>query len=305
MPTLRQLSYLTALADERHFRRAAERVHVTQPTLSVQLAVLEKTLGVKLVDRSGKSVALTPIGREVADRARRILEEVRGIRALAASAQHGLAGTVRLGVPPTLGPYLLPHVVPALHRRFPELKLHVREGMPRDLLARLQEGAFDFLLSPLPAGAGVEVAPLFSEPLMVAAAPDHPLAAKENVVRKDLQGENLLALEPGHHLHEQVRSLCDAFGATLLSDYEGTSLDTLRQMAGMGVGLAVLPALYVHSEIAGRGEVAVLNLTDKSLHRSIGMIWPARAHGRPQFQEIAALIREIAGERFKDLTIQG
>ncbi len=304
MPTLRQLSYLTALADERHFRRAAERVHVTQPTLSVQLGVLEKTLGTPLVDRRGKSVSLTPIGREVAERARRVLEEVRGIRALADSARDGLAGTLRLGVPPTLGPYLLPHVVPALHRRFPDLKLHVREGMPRNLLVQLQEGAFDLLLSPLPVGSGVEVTPLFVEPLMVVAAPDHPLAARAHVVRKDLNGQNLLALEPGHHLHDQVRALCDAFGATLLRDYEGTSLDTLRLMAGMGVGLAVLPALYVHSEIAGRGEVAVLNLTDRSLHRTIGMIWPDGAHGGPRFREIAALIREIAGERFPDLAIQ-
>ncbi len=304
MPTLRQLSYLTALADERHFRRAAERVHVTQPTLSVQLNVLEKTLGVRLVDRRGKSVSLTPIGREVAERARRIQEEVRGIRSLAASAQHGLAGTVRLGVPPTLGPYLLPYVVPALHKRFPDLKLHVREGMPRTLLARLHEDAFDFLLSPLPVGGGVVVKPLFTEPLAVAAAPDHPLARKKRVATTDLQGEHLLALEPGHHLHEQVRDLCEAFGATLLRDYEGTSLDTLRQMAGMGVGLAVLPALYVHSEIAGRGEVAVLKLADESLNRNIGMVWPAGAHGGPQFEDIAALIRDIVGQRFPDLTIR-
>ncbi len=305
MPTLRQLSYLTAIAEERHFRRAAERVHVTQPTLSVQLAALEKSLGVRLVDRRGRSVSLTPVGREIAERARRIQEEVRGIRSLAASAQQGLAGTIRLGVPPTLGPYLLPHVVPALHRRFPDLKLHVREGMPRQLLARLQEDAFDLLLSPLPAGGGVEVAPLFTEPLMVAAAPDHPLASKRRVATTDLKGEHLLALEAGHHLHEQVRALSDAFGATVLRDYEGTSLDTLRQMAGMGVGLAVLPALYVHSEIAGRGEVALLRLSDKSLTRSIGMIWPAGAHGRPRFLEIAALIRDIIGERFEDLTVDG
>lgn len=303
MPSLRQLTYLTALADERHFRRAAERVNVTQPTLSIQLGALEKTLGVRLVDRDRSSVALTPIGREVTERARRILDEVRGIVALTAGAQHGLAGTIRLGVPPTLGPYLLPHIVPELHRRFPDLKLHVREGMPRDLLARLAEGGFDLLLSPLPAGGGVEVAPLFREPLLVAAAPDHPLAAKTRLARQDLRGEKVLELEPGHHLHEHVRALCDAFEATPLRDYEGTSLDTLRQMVGMGVGIAFLPALYVRSEIADRGEVAILNLTDKTLHRSIGMVWHARSHGQAEFHRIAELIRSILGERFPEVTI--
>lgn len=303
MPSLRQLTYLTALADERHFRRAAERVNVTQPTLSIQLGALEKTLGVRLVDRDRSSVALTPIGREVTERARRILGEVRGIVALTAGARHGLAGTIRLGVPPTLGPYLLPHIVPELHRRFPDLKLHVREGMPRDLLARLAEGGFDLLLSPLPAVGSVEVAPLFREPLLVAAAPDHPLAAKTRVARQELRGEKVLELEPGHHLHEHVRALCDAFGATPLRDYEGTSLDTLRQMVGMGVGIAFLPALYVRSEIADRGEVAILNLTDKTLHRSIGMVWHARSHGQAEFLRIADLIRSILGERFTELAI--
>ena len=304
MPTLRQFSYLVALADELHFRRAAEKVHVTQPTLSAQLQQLEKRLGAGLIERGGAGVMLTPLGREVAVRARRVLGEVEEIRALAAASQHGFTGTIRLGVPPTLGAYLLPHIVPRLHAAYPQLKLYVREGRPADLHARLVAGEFDLVVSPLPIAQGdLEVAQLFREPLRVVCAPDHPLAAIERPSRADLAGQSVLAIERGHHLHEQVAHLCEDFGACLLRDYEGTSLDTLRLMVGMGVGISFLPALYIRSEIGERGEIAVLDLDLPGLYRQVGLVWRSSSVHAALFEDIAALVRMVAGESLPEVTI--
>jgi len=182
MPSIRQLQYLVTLSEELHFRRAAERVNVTQPTLSMQIQQLEKRLKVPLVERGSGSVTLTPLGREVAERARRVLAEVNDIVDLATSSQHGLHGTVRLGVAPTLGPYLLPHIVPELHASHPDLRLYVREDKPGELQAQLQSGTFDLIISPLPINqADLEVERMFREPLLIVAAHDHPLARKKKI----------------------------------------------------------------------------------------------------------------------------
>lgn len=304
MPTFRQLTYLVALADELHFRRAAERVNVTQPTLSAQLQALERRMKVRLVERGSNRVTLTPIGREIADRARTVLADVQDMVDLAAASQHGLHGTIRLGVPPTLGPYLLPHIVPALHEAYPDLKLYVKEGKPVDLQTQLLAGGYDIVISPLPiTHTDFEVERVFREPLLIVSAHDHAIASKEKISRSDLAGENVLAIEQGHHLHDQVRAICEEFGATLLRDYEGTSLDTLRHMAGMGVGLAFLPALYVRSEIGSRGEVAVRKLSAPSLHRLIGLTWRKRSVHARQFSAIAELVRALASDRLPEVSV--
>ncbi|MGI9365996.1 MAG: LysR substrate-binding domain-containing protein [Rhizobiaceae bacterium] len=304
MTTLRQLSYLVALSRELHFRRAAESVNVTQPTLSAQLQELERRLKAPLVERGTSRVMLTPLGREVAERARRVLADVQDIVDLAASSQHGFEGTIRLGVPPTLGPYLLPHMVPKLHEAHPNLKLYVQEGKPQELQRDLQAGSFDLVITPLPVNhTDLEVDRLFREPLKIALAPDHRLAAKDRIERADLAGEKVLAIERGHHLHDQVSQLCDDFDAVLLRDYEGTSLDTLRLMAGMGVGLTFLPALYVRSEIGKRGELKVLGLNDSNLYRQIGLTWRRRSVHAPLFKDIAELVRTTAEEKLPELTV--
>ena len=303
MPTLRQFSYLVALEEELHFRRAAEKVHVTQPPLSAQLQQLEKRLGAGLIERGGAQVMFTPLGREVAARARLILSEVEEIKTLAASSQHGFTGTVRIGVPPTLGPYLLPHIVPDLHAAYPQLKLYVRANKPAELQSRLLSGEYDLIVSPLPISQGdITVERLFRESLQVVAAPDHPLVGRRGLTRSDLQDEAVLAIEPGHHLHEQVRHICDDFGARLLRDYEGTSLDTLRLMVGMGVGIAFLPSLYVRSEIGKRGEVAVLDI-NANVYRQVGIAWRNRSVHTQLFTDISALIRKIAGERLPEVSV--
>ena len=304
MPTLQQLRYLVAVADTLHFRRAAEATHVTQPTLSGQLRELEAKLGVQLVERSRSRVVLTPIGAEIAARGRTVLRDVQDIVQLAKHGQSLLGGTIRLGVLQSLGPYLLPHILPELHQSYPDLKLYVREGMPGSLLDSLETGNQDLLLFPLPVNsADLETARLFREPLTAVVASDHPLAARESVQRADLEGETVLALERGHRLHDQVRDLCDQYGAELSLDYEGTSLDTLRHMVAMGMGLSFLPALYVRAEVANDRAVVARPLKPNAPFRMVGMVWRRHSARQDEFFALAGLIRGILRGRAPEVTV--
>ena len=304
MPSLRQLEYLVALSQELHFRRAAERMNVTQPTLSVQLQHLEKDLGVALIERSHSGVMLTPLGREVAARAMKVLRGVQDIQDLAHISANGFEGTIRLGVPPTLGPYLLPHIVPRLHAEYPSMNLYVREEKPVSLAEQLLSGKHDLAIVPMPiTRSDLVIEKMFDEPLRLVCAPDHHLASKKVVTKTDLKSERVLAMESGHHLHDQVTRLCDVFGATLLRDYEGTSLDTLRLMVGMGVGIAFLPALYIRSEIGPRDEIAVLDLNISNIRRSIALAWRQSSVHASLFNDIARLIRTIAKQDLPELIV--
>lgn len=294
MVTLQQLRYLVALADARHFRRAAEECHVTQPTLSMQLRELETRLGVTLAERTRGHVVLTPVGREIATRARGVLREIAEIVELGRQGRVPLSGTIRVGVVQSLGSYLLPLLVPDLRDRHPTLRLYLREGLPRVLLAQLSEGALDLLVFPLPvSGRETETARLFREPLLLVAPRDHPLAARTTVAAPDLKGETIMALEPGHQLYNQVRELCAAIGAELSHDFEGTSLDTLRQMVAMGMGLSLLPALYVRSEVARETLVTARPLEGPAPARVIGMVWRKGSVRGGEYADLAATIRRI------------
>lgn len=274
MPTLRQLEYLVAVADARHFGKAAAAVHVSQPTLSQQLRALEARLGVTLVERGESPIQLTPIGREIAERARRVLIGVEDLRGLARRSVSGMAGTIRFGVTPTLGPYLMPGVVARLHREHPDLRLYMREGIPDDQIAELRRGALDMVVAPLPvAGTDLTIEPLFREPLYILAAPDHPLCSKALLSKVDLAGAGLLSLDPRHHFHRQAEDICEELRAELLRDYAGTSLDSLRQMAGSGIGLTILPELYLRSEVGGEDMVRRLEIADWNATRSIAAVW--------------------------------
>ncbi|MGI9402856.1 MAG: hydrogen peroxide-inducible genes activator [Rhizobiaceae bacterium] len=302
MPSLRQFEYLVALSQELHFRRAAEKMNVTQPTLSVQLQHLEKDLGAALIERGHSGVMLTPLGREIAARAMEVLRGVRDIQDLAHISANGFEGTIRLGVPPTLGPYLLPHIVPKLHAEYPSMNLYVREEKPVLLAQQLLSGKHDLAIVPMPINSSdLVVQKLFEEPLRLVCAPDHQLASKKVVTKNDLKSERVLAMESGHHLHDQVVRLCDVFGASLLRDYEGTSLDTLRLMVGMGVGIAFLPALYIRSEIGTRDEITVLDFNISNIRRSIALAWRQSSVHSSLFNEIAELIRSIAKEDLPEL----
>jgi LysR family hydrogen peroxide-inducible transcriptional activator len=304
MPSLQQLRYLALLDETLHFRRAAERAHVTQPTLSAQLSALEEKLGLRLVERSRARVVMTPEGREIAARARRVLREVDDIVEIAQRARHPLGGTIRVGVVQSLGSYFLPLVIPDLHATYPDLRLYVREGRADDLRARLEDGGLDLLFFPLPAaGADLITARLFREPLLAVAATDHPIAALERVPRERLRGETILSLEPGHRLHDQLRQICAETGAQISLDYGGTSLDTIRQMVGMGLGLSLLPALYVRSEVQPNRLVRARPLAGPQPYRTIGMVWRGQAARGPEYVELAVTLRRILRQTAPEVTV--
>ena len=295
MPTLRQLEYLVAVADLKNFGRAAQACNVSQPTLSQQLRSLEDRLGVALVERGASGAELTPIGREITARARRLVVEVKDIRDLAQRSGERLAGILRLGVTPTLGPYLMPPIIARLHREQPDLRLHIRDGIPEDQAQELSRGELDMLLGPLPIeGSDLEVEPLFRERLFLVAASDHPLTTQKNLRTEHLSGAKVLSLDRRHHLHRQVKSICADHGMELLRDYEGTSLDSVHQMAASGVGLAVLPELYVQSDVVGREGVVVLQPDGWEFTRSIAAAWRSGAAYGDAYRTIAERLRAEA-----------
>jgi LysR family hydrogen peroxide-inducible transcriptional activator len=298
MTTLRQLTYLVAIADERHFGRAAKRVNVAQPTLSAQFAELERKLGTRLVERGRSGVSVTPLGREIVSRARKVLADVQEINDLAASEFSAFTGRLKLGVPPTLGPYLLPHVVPEMHRLYPRLKLYVQEAPPWRILDALASGDLDMVLTPTPVkNRALEVQPLFREKLHIVCAPDHRFASLESVSVDDLRGEKVLALESGHHLHDQVHNLCNSYGAEILYDFEGTSLDTLRHMVGMDVGISFFPELYILSEIRSDRELKVLELDEAQLSRKLTIVWRNNSNARHLGSQLQQLIKDAFDAR--------
>lgn len=304
MPSLQQLRYLVAVADTLHFRRAAESVNVTQPTLSAQLRELELRLGVQLVERTRARVVMTPVGTEIAGRARRVLREVADMREIARGAQQPLSGTIRVGVVQSLGSYLLPHLIPDLHEGFPDLRLYVREGLADVLIQRLEEGTIDFLFYPLPLNRSELVTvPLFLEPLLVVLPHEHRLATAHEIRRDDLRGETILTLEPGHRLYEQVRALAEDYEAVVSHDYEGTSLDTLRQMVAMGLGLSLLPALYVRSEVARESLVVARPVAGEQPSRTIGMIWRRGSARDAEFRDLSQIVAGILTGRVPEVTV--
>ena len=295
MPTLRQFQYLVAIADHRHFGRAAQAAGASQPTLSHQLRALEARLGVTLVERRTHAAELSPVGREIAERARQVLVKVKDIRDLAERASDSLAGTLRFGVSPTLGPYLMPPVIAALHRERPDLRFYMREGIPDLQAMELVKGAIDMLLGPLPIeGENLTIEPLFREPLILISSPDHPLAGRKKINKADLYDAPVLSLDRRHHLHRDVAEQCRLHGMNLLQDYEGTSLDSVRQMAASGLGLGILPALYIRSELTRGNDVAVLDVEGWNASRSIAIAWRSGAGFADEYHGLAQRIADEA-----------
>ena len=303
--TLRQMRYLIALEETQHFREGAESCGISQPSLSVQIKTMEDTLGLILVERGRGPVRLTLAGREVARRAREILDTVQGILDLSVTLKSGLGGTIRLGTSATLGPYLMPHVISDLRASHPDLRLYIREAAPRDLLRELHDGVHDLILTQLPvSGATLSHARLFREPLAVALPAEHPLAARDTLDNDDLSDKTILSLSPAYALYDMISALCVETGAHLSREYEGTSLDALRQMVAMNMGLTFLPALYVESEIQGRArDVVTRPFRGRRFARSIGLVWRASSGAAPAFERLAAAIRDTA-RRFPQLVIE-
>jgi LysR family hydrogen peroxide-inducible transcriptional activator len=293
MISFKQLRALIAVSDELHFRRAADRIHVSQPALSAQIKDLEIRLGVQLLERNRSRVLLTPVGKDVVERARAILRDVEELIEFAGRTQRKFTGTIRIGSLPTVGPYLLPPIIPEIHDRYPALKLYIRDGLQDPLLAGLDTGQFDALIVPVPvADLAFHVETLFQEPFEVAMAHDHPLGNRRVLEHGDLRDQDVLVLEPGHRLREQVVKICEQSQANVLSAYEGTSLDAIRQMVAADMGIAFLPSLYVRSEVRPGGGVVVRPIRKRVPSRTIGMIWRQNTARHEELLEIADVIRD-------------
>jgi len=292
---LKDLRYLVAVADQRHFGRAAARCFVSQPTLSAQLKKLEQDLGVQLIERAPNNVSLTPAGEEIVARARRILEASDEVVALARSHRDPLAGRLRLALLPTIGPYLLPRVAPAIRRGLPRLQLRLYEYQTAPMLEKLHAGELDVGILALPVELdGLESRELYREAFLVALPERHRLAAHETLRVADLKGEPLLLLEDGHCLRDQALEVCSRAGVREQQDFRATSLETLRQMVAAGAGVTLLP------ELAGRGAyrsargVVLRPFARPAPLRHVGAVWRKSTARRAAIDALCTLIAEHA-----------
>jgi len=291
---LRDLEYLVALAETRHFGRAAERCHVSQPTLSAQLRKLEEFLGVALVERRPRRVALTPAGEAVVERARRMLQDAEDIRGLARASQDPLSGPLKVGLIPTLGPYLLPRVATKIARALPKLSLLLHEYQTAPLVERTLDGELDLAILALPAETrGLVTRELFSEAFLVAMPERHRLAARKQVRTADLEGEKLLLLEEGHCLRDQALEVC-AHSGTEEQAFRATSLETLRQMVASGLGLTLLPELSAAGPFASARGLAVRPFAPPTPHRVIGAAWRRSTSRGEAIAQVCEIIAKAA-----------
>ena len=297
---LRDLQYLVALAEQRHFGRAAEACFVSQPTLSMQIRKLEDELGAALFERAPRKVMLTPAGHEVLERARRILSEVEQMKEAARRSKDPEAGSLRLGVFPTLGPYLLPHVVPQLRERFPQLQLLLVEEKSDVLLERLREGRLDAALLALPVqDEQLHAQFLFEEPFVLAAPAQHPLAREASLSVDALNDETLLLLEDGHCLRDQALDVCRRSGAQEKAGFRATSLETLRQMVAAGAGVTLLPALAVHASVAQPRNIRLVPFRAPPPSRRIALVWRKSSAMDGFLRTLADAIGSLAGAQLQ------
>ncbi|MFN0007933.1 MAG: LysR substrate-binding domain-containing protein [Planctomycetota bacterium] len=301
--TLTELRYAIAVADHRHFGRAAAACFVTQPTLSTQVQKLERSLGVKLFERSNRRVDLTGEGEEIVREARAVLAAAERILEVARSKNEPGTGTWRLGVIPTLAPYLLPWLVPRLREAFPKLRLVFREMKTSDVLAEIAARKIDCGMLALPVeGTNLTVEPIFDEPFHVIVPAAHALAGRKSVHESDLLGERVLLLDEGHCLREQALSICARAGAvdgTEAGDFRATSLPTLRRMVGSGMGITLLPALALRETLEG---TAALPFAGSPPFRRMAMVWRASHPRARDCAEIAAVLRKNLPEEVRPVS---
>ena len=294
---LRDLKYLLALADHKHFGRAAAASFVSQPTLSTQIRKLEEELGVSLVERAPRRVMLTPIGRDIAERARRVIAEVDQMAEVARRSQDPEAGTVRLGLFPTLAPYLLPHVLPNLRKRFPRLELLLVEEKTDQILARLRDGRLDAGILALPLHDDqLHIEPLFDEPFLLAVPRGHAMAGQDSLELGQLDDQHLLLLEEGHCLRDQALDVCRMSGADERDGFRATSLETLRQMVASGVGITLLPVLAVQPPVPVSPDIALLPFRGQPPHRQIAMVWRKSSAMDAFLRQLAEAFRQVPVE---------
>jgi LysR family transcriptional regulator, hydrogen peroxide-inducible genes activator len=296
LPSLQQLRFLAALAEERHFGRAAGACAVTQSTLSAGIKELEERLGVSLVERTRRHVMLTPLGEEIVARGRRLLRDAEDLAEAAQAGREPLAGPLRLGVIPTIGAYFIPAAVRALARQFPKLKLYLREEQTASLLAKLEEGQLDAVLIALPYAVGEFETMVLGQDRLVLALPEgHKLAREKRVDPAALAGEGLLLMEDGHCLRSHAIEACRLAGPDRNEVFQGTSLRTLLQMTAGGVGITLMPEMAVKAEITRGSGLAARPLKGDPT-RSIALAWRRSSARKAEFRRLGECLKKVLTE---------
>ena len=297
---LRDLRYFVALAETRHFGKAAERSYVSQPTLSAQIKKLENYLGVQLIERQPRRVTLTETGAKILPLARRMLQESDEIVALARNEHDPLAGKLNMALIPTIGPYLLPLVMRRLRKQLPRLKLMLYEYQTQPLLDKLRGGDIELGILALPVPLdGLEARELYEEPFTVAVPTNSDLAKKPNLKVDDLNGETVLLLEDGHCLRDQALDVCSRVEAKESEDYRATSLETLRQMVAAGLGITLLPELATRGPFGSGQGLSVKTFVRPIPSRTVGAVWRKSSSRTQAIQAICDVISAAVKESKK------
>ena len=290
-PTILQLEYLVAVARTKNFRRAAEELYVSQPSLSSQIQKLETQLGVRLLERDRRRVLVTPVGEKFVAQAKEILTRCDELVGLAKAGEGGLAGELRLGIIPTIAPYVLPKVLPHIRAAYPELRLMVREDQTERLLQQLRDGRLDLLLLAKEAELGqVTTLSLFQDPFLCAMPKGHPLAEQKEVQPQQLSEAELLLLEDGHCLRNQALDVCSSVGAKELGDFRATSLPTLVQMVAGGVGVTLLPETAIEREVGDDTAIEIRPFASPVPYRTICFAWRPGTVREREYEQLAELI---------------
>lgn len=303
--TTRQLRYLDAVARLGHFGRAAEQCAVSQPALSMQIAELESKLGIQLIERRPKGVILTEPGREIARRAGKILDDLRGLSDYAAQCGATLAAPIRFGVIPTIAPYVLPALLPVLRDRYPALELLLRETHTQDLTAGLLDGTLDLLLLALPVEhSEIETLALHVDRFLLALPPDRPVAGRVLASLEPFRNDRILLLEEGHCLREQALAVCKLREAETIDTFGASSLSTIVQLVANGMGLTLLPEISLALETS-RSKVKVARFADPEPARTLGLAWRKTSARRPDFEAfgrlVAGVLEDVGGRALKGL----
>jgi LysR family transcriptional regulator, hydrogen peroxide-inducible genes activator len=292
---LKDLRYLVAVADARHFGRAADKCFVSQPTLSAQLKKLEDYLGVQLIERQPKNVTLTQAGEQIVARARRMLEASEEVVTLARAHRDPLAGRLRVALLPTIGPYLLPRVSQPIRKSLPRLELRLYEYQTEQMLEKLEAGEIDLGILALPVDVeGFETRELFTEPFTVAVPDQHRLSRRDSIRLEDLTGETLLLLEDGHCLRDQALEVCSRVNLHEKQDFRATSLETLRQMVATGAGVTLLPELAGKGAYGNAKGVVIRPFTRPAPVRHVGGVWRKTSARRAAIDALCKVIAENA-----------
>ncbi|MBV7388849.1 DNA-binding transcriptional regulator OxyR [Pasteurellaceae bacterium TAE3-ERU1] len=288
---IRDLEYLVALSEFKHFRKAADACNVSQPTLSGQIRKLEQELGILLLERTSRKVLFTQSGMLLVEQARKILLEVQIFKEMASNQGKEMSGPLHIGVIPTLGPYLLPCMLPVLEKDFPELETYLYEAQTQTLLDKLESGQLDCaILAQVPETAGFIEVPMFQEPMLLAVAPQHAWAKRKQVKLNELKDHEILMLDDGHCLRNQTMDYCFTAGAKENQHFQATSLETLRNMVAANTGVTLMPKLAILNEGKRRG-VNYIHFEQPQPYRNIILVYRPGSPLRSRYERIAKIIK--------------